>query len=221
MKKTIVSVLVIAILIVSANLSFGLEAGNRLVNYMDEKVVFDVGPMEIDGITMIPLRATLEKMGFTVEWNEEGKTVEMTKGAQWTSIKIGENSYFKNRMAPEPLSRAPIIVDGRTLVPAEFFSEILSKALVIEDGVLSFNEDEATIYSGFIKEIRENEKGDMSLTISPDLSEDDYTQDLIIHTSKDNTIFNHLIKEGVFIRVVTAKFMTLSLPGQTFGYLVY
>lgn len=72
-----------------------LIASNVHVYYNDETIDFDVNAQKIDGVTMIPLRATLEKMGYIVEWNQETKSVDIFKGAQWTSIKIGENKYFK------------------------------------------------------------------------------------------------------------------------------
>jgi len=111
---------------------------DNLVLYNNERINYDVELSVIDNITMLPLRFTLEKMGYEVKWNEETRSVEIIKGAQWISFKIGENSYFKNRMAPIELSSAPVIINGRTMVPIEFFSEILSKGINIENGKVSF-----------------------------------------------------------------------------------
>ena len=126
---------------------------DKEVLFMDEKIVYDVKPQEMDGITMLPLRATLEKMGYEVTWNEKTKTVEIKKGPKWTSVVIGKNSYFKNKMAPSELSSAPVIVGGRTLLPLEFFTEILNINIAAAKGSITFSEEEQVVISGFVKDI--------------------------------------------------------------------
>ena len=198
-----------------------LISSNFNVYYNDEVIDFDVNIQKVNGITMIPLRATLEKMGYTINWNGETSSVEISKGAQWTSIKIGENSYFKNKMAPRPLSVAPIIVDGRTLVPVEFFTVILSKGVEVENGNLKLNDEDMAIHSGYVKEITFNEDEDMIITITSDLTSEELYKQTIIHTSIESTFFNTVVIEGEFINVICPPIMTMSIPGQTSGIIVY
>lgn len=226
--KRISIMMVIAVLLISTQ-GFAMaelypatqKEVNKEVMFMDQKIAFDVQPMEIDGITMVPLRATLEKMGYKVTWNEETKSVEMNKGPKWTSITIGKNAYFKNRMAPQELSLDPVIKDGRTLVPIEFFTEILDINVSCENMVITFTEEEPVIIIGYVKDIVKNEKGDLTFTVNDDLEIDDYMNSTVIHTIKDNTIFNTSLEEGKAVKVVVSRAMTLSLPPQTNGYLVY
>lgn len=191
------------------------------VYYNDDLIESDVKPQVIDGVTMIPLRSTVEKMGYEVTWNGEARSVEIKQGAQWTSIKISENAYFKNKMAPSPLSAAPVIVDGRTLVPAEFFNVILSKGLMIVEGNLELNDDEMVIHSGYVKEINYDKTGAMNITLTTDMESDDIMLQTIIHTSKAYTYFNKQVVEGEYINVISPMIMTMSIPGQTSGYIIY
>lgn len=102
---------------------------NKPVFFNGEKVEYDVIPHQLNGNSMLPLRFTLEAMGYEVIWVQEEFAIDIHKGAHWTRIYIGENEYTKNRMASIKLSSAPLIIEGRTLVPIEFFSEILSIGL--------------------------------------------------------------------------------------------
>lgn len=191
------------------------------VSYLDEVIEFDVTPQKVGDVIMIPLRVTLEKMGYTVTWNESTSSVEISKGNQWTTVKINQNSYFKNKIAPEPLSAAPILKEGRTLVPAEFFNAILGKGIQIENGNLKLNDGEMAIHSGYIKDIAHNQMGTMSLTIVTDLASNDVLNEIIIHTSNTTTYYNKEVKKGEFVNVISALTMTMSIPGQTSGYIIY
>lgn len=188
--------------------------------YVNEILVQqDVNPQVIDGITMIPLAETLRAMGYQVTWNVETKSVDIQKGAQWTSIQVGKNAYFKNRMAPSPLSTAPAIVEGRTMVPAEFFSRILSLGFEIESGQLKMSTSQMGYYEGYVKSMEYDETGAMQIHLVYDL--DTETPDVIIHTSDAFTYFNTTVEEGKMIHVVSSMVTTMSMPPQTSGYVIY
>lgn len=191
------------------------------VTYGGEVVEADVDVQVIDGITMVPLRATLEAMGYTVTWNAETSSVDIMQGAQWTSISIGENRYFRNRMAPWELSAAPVIVDSRTLVPVEFFAEIIGKSIQVDSGNIEFTDFEASIIKGYVHSLAYDETGAMSITVTSVEGSDDMMNHTIIHTSKAFTFFQKEAVEGEMISVVTSNVMTMSIPGQTSGYVVY
>jgi predicted secreted protein len=187
------------------------------VTFNGEPIALDVKPQEIDGVMMIPLAETLRAMGYTVTWNQDTFSVEISRNAQWTSIKIGENAYFKNRMAARPLSKEPVIVDGRTLVPAEFFNQILDLGMTIENGSFDFNEYMMGQYQGYVKEIETTDHGQ---SIHIVYSMDNEMTDVIIHTSND-TIYQKEVVEGDFINVITSMATTMSIPPQTSAYIIY
>lgn len=191
------------------------------VSYLDEVIKYDIKPQKNNGVTMIPLRETLEKMGYSVKWNGKEEIVEISKGAQWTSVRINNNSYFKNKMMPIKLSCQPIIIDGRTLVPAEFLNVILDKGISVENSNLIINDSEMSIHSGYIKEILDDGHGNFSITLTPDMESENILDYVIIHTSKETTYYNCEFKKGDYINSICNMAMTMSIPGQTSAYILY
>lgn len=191
------------------------------VSVNGELVKADVSVQVIDGVTMVPLRAPLEALGYTVKWNPESKSVEILKGAQWTSVTLGVNGYFRNKMAPHELSAAPVLVDNRTLLPLEFFADILGIATNVDTKNIDFTDMEAVIHSGYIKSIAYDETGMKTLTLTSDYASDNFELQVIIHTGEAYTFYQKEVKEGDYVNVVSSMIMTMSLPGQTSGYVVY
>lgn len=191
------------------------------VMYDGENVEADVDVQVIGGITMVPLRATLEAMGYTVTWNAETASVDIMQGAQWTSIAIGKNAYFRNRMAPWSLSAAPVIVNDRTLVPVEFFAEIMGKGITVDNGTINFSDFEGAIHEGYVQAVSTDETGAMTITLSTEQGSEDLMNHTIIHTSKATTLFQKEVVIDDRIKVVSSAVMTMSIPGQTSGYVIY
>jgi hypothetical protein len=93
-----------------------------------------------DGTKMIPLREVAEALGFKVTWNNDTKSVEILKGANWSSLTIGRNNYNFAKMLIR-LESAPIIVEARTYVPASFAEEVLQAEVIYgEDGSIKIAE---------------------------------------------------------------------------------
>lgn len=194
---------------------------NTSASYKGNIINADVAIQEIDGITMLPLRAIAEAMGYTITWDATSHSIDIQQGAQWTSIVIGENRYFRNKMAPWQLSSPPIIVNDRTLVPAEFFADILGKGIELNQKSINFLENDAIIHTGYIKSMSKDETGTMTLTLTTDLLSEDIMFQTIIHTSEAFTLYQKEIIEGDYVKVVGSQVMTMSIPGQTSGYIIY
>ena len=94
-----------------------LVNGNKLNIPEDTKEPF----LNDKGIIMVPLRITAEALGYEVTWKGETNSVDLSRGAQFTTITIDKNSYFFAKMAPVSLDQAPEIINSRTYVPIEFF----------------------------------------------------------------------------------------------------
>lgn len=225
MKKTVVLGLV-GILALSSLTGFADEKDMTVVPIsapieIEEVKSVEVAVVEINGVSMMPLRETLEAFGFKVTWHGDTRRVDLQKGAQWTSIAIGENAYFRARMAPWALSAAPVIHQNLTYVPVEFLAEITSLAFRVEDGKVIASEGEMALHKGYVKDITFDEKGTMSFAIVNDMANEDYFDRIIIHTSLESTFYQNEIEEGKMMTVVSPNFMTMSLPPQTPGYVVY
>jgi len=96
-----------------------------------ESVNFDVQPRIINGRTMVPIRAIFESLGATVEWDAEQQRVYASKryvptnGIVSTEFVIGRSymlTSFGNSQQKE-LDTPPMIINGRTLVPARAAAE--------------------------------------------------------------------------------------------------
>jgi hypothetical protein len=90
---------------------------------------------EVDGFKMIPLRLVGESLGYEVTWNQETKTAELTRGAQWTAVTIGKDNYNFAKMLIR-LGAAPELIDSKTYVPQSFIEEVLkAKVEIIPEGL--------------------------------------------------------------------------------------
>lgn len=92
-----------------------------------------------DGHHMIGLRQVGEALGYEVSWNNEERSAELMKGAQWTKVTIGSKDYNFAKMLVR-LDKAPEIKDSRTYVPVEFLEEVLRVDLDVNNGVLEVKE---------------------------------------------------------------------------------
>lgn len=105
--------------------------------YMD----FDVQPQMIQDRVMVPLRGIFEKLGATVDWNENDQTINVSKNDTHVSLQMDQTKATINGNSYD-LDVPPTLVDGRTLVPIRFVSEGLG-------AIVSWNESSkiAFIYS--------------------------------------------------------------------------
>lgn len=90
----------------------------------DKEILFDVHPQTINDRTMVPMRAIFEELGATVDWNGETQTVSSVKGDTIISLTIDVPSIIING-EEKSLDVAPVVIDGRTLVPIRAISEAL------------------------------------------------------------------------------------------------
>lgn len=73
-------------------------------------------PFIHDGRTLVPLRATMESFGATVDWEKDTKTAIVRKDTTTVRCKIDEKCIFRNNVKIENDASA-IISDGRTYLP--------------------------------------------------------------------------------------------------------
>ncbi len=196
---------------------------NNLEFYLNnEKITFDVKPQVIDGKLMVPLAAILDELGYMYQWNSQFSSVDIIKYGKFTTLYIDKNQYFKEDLSELALSAAPIIRGDRTLVPLEFFAEVLNLSINISDNLVKLNEGGFAIHSGFIEEINEGKDGNISLTLSKNKNSKEISDLIIIHTNEDSTVFNNSnIVKGEFVKVISPMFMTMSIPAQTGGIVIY
>lgn len=110
-------------------LSTAAYAAEDVFIYVDgERIEFDVQPQIINDRTMVPMRKIFETLGAEVEWVPEPQMIFATRGAKCALFQIGQyamavNDFSTNTVTKTELDTAPLIIDGRTLVPVRAVSE--------------------------------------------------------------------------------------------------
>ncbi|MFB5675626.1 N-acetylmuramoyl-L-alanine amidase [Paenibacillus terreus] len=79
-------------------------------------------PEIINGTTMVPFRVISENLGYSVNWNQQAKTVQVSNAGTEIQLAIGSKSATVNgsRVA---LNASPVIRSGSALVPLRFIGE--------------------------------------------------------------------------------------------------
>lgn len=90
-----------------------------------------------DSAYMLPVRDICEKAGLEVKWDGELRAITVGTVQMGVTFNLGENSYTKARMMPMTLSSEPVLVNDRTYVPVDFFTELLGATATTEAGTIS------------------------------------------------------------------------------------
>lgn len=101
----------------------------------------------INNHNMIPFRVVAEKLGFTIEWDNNTSTASLDDGTVKTSVTVGKDSYNKQSSQAlgltQPISYgiAPEFIEGNLYVPAEIFNLLYSnpEAVTVSNGTLNVN----------------------------------------------------------------------------------
>ena len=82
---------------------------------------------------LLPLRVIAENLGYNIVWQAEQKQIELKDGIDTVAtFKIGSNSYQKGQEVIG-LAAAPELVNGKTLVPVEFFTNVLNMKVSVSN----------------------------------------------------------------------------------------
>lgn len=136
MKKIIFTISLILMLIMSSVIALGQD--QITVSIDSTKVEFndEIGSPFIDQNyrTQVPFRATLEKFGATVDWNNETKVAIATKGDITVEVPLGQNYIMKNgeKIATDT---AAIIVNNRTYLPIRAVVEAFGSEVQWDQGL--------------------------------------------------------------------------------------
>lgn len=123
MKKSIA--LLLTLILVIGILPFGVSASENIYVTVDGATLkFDQPPIMQNDRVLVPMRLIFETLGATVEWDEYNQYVKATKEDISITMQIGNNTMVKNGQYIT-LDTAPILLNGRTLVPVRAVAESL------------------------------------------------------------------------------------------------
>lgn len=182
-----------------------------------------VMPQFMDGIYYVPLRLIAENLGYSVKWNNDTKSVMLTDMYnRMISLQINSHEYsVSNSTKMLHIKNAPMLKNDHTMVPLEFVGELFNKYFTINNNNLILYKSEATMHSGYVKNIRDTKNG-YQLIISNDL--DATLEDCVILNVSSDTVINldnNKIHIGDYIYAFTSMATTKSIPPQTNAYLIY
>ncbi|MBQ2966831.1 MAG: hypothetical protein IJE10_01755 [Clostridia bacterium] len=107
----------------SYEIQIGLADDKTVSVYVaDEKVEFDQNPVIYNDRTLVPMRKIFEALGATVSWDEATQTVTGVRGDRTVKLSIGSSVMDVNGQS-YMLDITPILLNGRTLVPARAIAE--------------------------------------------------------------------------------------------------
>lgn len=111
----------------SVSQSFEIQIGNPdektvSVYVSDTKVEFDQNPVLYNDRTMVPMRKIFEALGAQVEWDGNTQTVTGIRGDKTVKLSIGSSVMTVDGQSVM-LDTMPILLNGRTLVPARAIAE--------------------------------------------------------------------------------------------------
>lgn len=133
-RKTLYSVLcaLLAAVLLTAGTGGIVEGSPAPTPYPEIQVTIDGTKLETDvpvhmteGRTLLPVRAVAEQLGAVVGWNGPRRTVVITRGLERVSLAIGSTTATTTGGSTAALDVPAQLVNGRTLVPVRFVSEML------------------------------------------------------------------------------------------------
>ncbi|MDD2447654.1 MAG: stalk domain-containing protein [Tissierellia bacterium] len=198
---------IILIIVGGGNAAFGYSNNPQVIN--DAKVYIDGVQFQtkeafynLDGTTLVPMRALFEKLGAEVTWNQNTQTVVATTDGKTIELGINKNVALVNGKE-QVLPIEASLIDGTTYIPLRFIAEALiyevdwnntHKVISIIDTKIIDQQKELKVYksssyleSDYIEiEIINNEK--ISVNGRTDLDKTDWLFNLESNTRKSNII---------------------------------
>jgi len=127
MKKYLMFTMLIAMMVcllavpghIEAAPDVSVKVDGQYVSFPDQKPYIDSADR-----TMVPVRAPMEKMGCTVDWNANTRQATITKGDKTAVFTIGKNTYAVNGQSKTMDTKA-VITNNRTAFPIRFAAEAM------------------------------------------------------------------------------------------------
>ena len=102
--------------------TISMQIGNKHVALNNENKILDAAPLISQNRTMVPLRFIAEAFGADVSWAQDTKTVTIVIDGKVLTMRINQDL--------EGFGAAPIISNGRTMVPISYISKELGANVI-------------------------------------------------------------------------------------------
>lgn len=122
MIKRIISIVLLLVFFVGMS-AFSMGESDEISLIINgQKIKCDVSPEIVNGRTLVPARVIFDNFGAEVFWNDSLRQVVISTSASVIIFNIGSKIAYVNGVAFN-IDVAPIIINGRTLIPVRFISE--------------------------------------------------------------------------------------------------
>lgn len=132
-----------------------LDCPTALINGVPTRVDNDntdvVPYISSENRTLVPIRFISEALGAEVSWDETTKTVSVDNGK--IEMVIGNTSYKVDGKAMT-METAPIIANGRTMIPLRAAAEALGQQVYRNDGLIVISDIECTMSDTAAKAVK-------------------------------------------------------------------
>lgn len=101
-----------------------MTIGQKSLIVNGTKKAIDSAPMVQEGTTYVPIKYVLDAFGGTATWNSTTKKIMVLRGSKVLDLTVGKKEFILNGKR-QSAGVAPILLQGRTLVPLRLVSEQL------------------------------------------------------------------------------------------------
>ena len=140
MKKKLSLILIVLMVIIGTNPVVANASTLFQLEINDEAYEFNDEPLLLEDSIFMPLRELTEEMGYEIKWNEEDRSINLTKDNESIIIYIDSQDVVLNGSKGQ-LVHAPIIRNERTYASIDFFSDYLDKIVALSNGYIKISID--------------------------------------------------------------------------------
>jgi hypothetical protein len=132
-SKPIITIALCFILIFSSITVFAItnnQNSDDITIILNGKTLnFDVNPyINSDNKTIVELRSISEALGSNISWNNDTKTIKISKDDTILELSIDKKDYAINGESMT-MDTVPTIISGRTMVPVRFIAEVFEQTI--------------------------------------------------------------------------------------------
>ncbi len=122
--RRIIVVLIAALLSGALSITSSAQTSYSKIGVEIDGVKLNVEAFNVDGRTMVPLRAIFEKLHAEVLWEPKTKSITAKKGSVTVKLGVNDTAAYVNNNAIT-LDVPPMLINSYTYVPLRFVSESL------------------------------------------------------------------------------------------------
>ncbi|KWX86181.1 copper amine oxidase [Paenibacillus riograndensis] len=101
-----------------------MSIGSKSITVNGAKKAIDVAPIVKDASTYVPIKVVLDAFGGSAAWDKNTKKIMVLRGAKALDLTVNKKEFVLNGKR-QTAEVAPLILQGRTLVPLRLVSEQL------------------------------------------------------------------------------------------------